>query len=751
MSISMKKNEQPGAEPVNVSRRRFFQGFGGLTLGIYLAPLFGESANAEAAAAQAAAFQPNAFVRIGTDDSVTVIAKHIEMGQGAYTGLATLVAEELDAGWKQIAVEGAPADVKRYANTLLGVQGTGGSTAMANSFEQMRRAGACARAMLVAAAAQQWKVAPDAISVRDGVVSHAASGRSARFGQLASAAAKLPVPADAPLKQPKDFRLIGRQLLPRVDGADKSNGRALYTQDVKLPGMLVALIAHPPKFGAKLKSFDGAGAKAVPGVVAVLPIAGNGRFQGGVAVLAKNTWVARKGRDALKIEWDESQAFALSSEQILARYREAAGREGALVSETGNPGAAFAHPAQLIEADYEVPFLAHSAMEPLNCVVTLSAGACDIINGEQWQTGDQMAVAQFLGIAPEAVTIRQLYAGGSFGRRGNPYSDYVVEAVAIAKAARDAGIDAPVKMVWTREDDTRGGYYRPAFLHRARLAIDADGNLAGWHHRVVGQSIFQGTAMEKFVVKNGLDTTSYEGTLEPYAVPNARLELHTAQDIGVPIQWFRSVGHTHSAFVSESLLDEAAAAGRRDPLEMRRALLAKHPRHLGVLNLAAEKAGWGKPLAPGKPGERRGRGIAVHESFGSFVAQVAEVTVAQDGALKVDRVVCAVDCGIAINPDVIRAQIEGGVGFGLSAALHGAITLKDGMVQQSNFHEYQVLRINEMPQVEVHILPSAEKPTGVGEPGVPPIAPAVTNAIFAAVGKRIRVLPIGEQLKTSAA
>ncbi|MBK4735643.1 xanthine dehydrogenase family protein molybdopterin-binding subunit [Noviherbaspirillum pedocola] len=740
------------AQIINVSRRRFFQGLGGLTLGLALPPLLTGAGDAQAAGTPSTAnFQPNAFVRIGADDSVTVIAKHLEMGQGAYTGLATLVAEELDADWKQIRVEGAPADVKRYANTLLGVQGTGGSTAMANSYEQMRRAGAAARAMLVQAAAQQWQVAPESLSVQDGVVTHAASGRRARFGQLAEAAAKLPVPENAPLKDPKDFRLIGRQNLHRVDNTDKTNGRALYTQDVKLPGMLVAVIAHPPKFGAKLKSFDAAKAKAVPGVVAVVPVTGSERFQGGVAVLAKNTWVARRGRDALAIEWDESKAFSLSSDAILARYRDAASRPGELVFETGNPTAAFAKPAKLIEADYEVPFLSHSAMEPLNCVVSLSDKGCEIINGEQWQTGDQMAAAQLLGIAPEAVTIKQLYAGGSFGRRANPFSDYVLEAVAIAKAARETGVRAPVKMVWTREDDTRGGYYRPAFVHRTRMAIDADGNLAAWHHRVVGQSIFKGTAMEKFVVKNGLDTTSYEGTLEPYAVPNARLELHTAEDIGVPIQWFRSVGHSHSAFVSESLIDEAAAAGNKDPLALRRTLLAKHPRHLAALNLAAEKAGWGQPLAPGKDGERRGRGIAVHESFNTVVAQVAEVTVAKDGALRVDRVVCAVNCGVAINPDVIRAQMEGGVGFGLSAALHGAITLKDGQVQQSNFHEYPVLRINEMPRVEVHIVPSAEKPTGVGEPGVPPVAPAVTNAIHAAIGKRIRVLPIGDQLKTSAA
>jgi isoquinoline 1-oxidoreductase beta subunit len=743
--------ENSGAGIVNVSRRRFLGSAGGLTLGLLLGPLPGAAEARASHAAAAAGFQPNAFVRIGADDSVTVIAKHLEMGQGAYTGLATLVAEELDADWNRVAVEGAPADVKRYANTLLGVQGTGGSTAMANSWEQMRRAGAAARAMLVAAAAQQWRVTPADITVRDGLVMHAASGRQARFGALAEAASKLPVPKDAPLKDPKDFRLIGRQQLHRVDSADKSNGRARYTQDVQLPGMLVAVIAHPPKFGATVKSFDAAKAKAVPGVVAVLPVAGNGHFQGGVAVLAKNTWVARRGRDALDIAWDESKAFKLGSEQILARYREAAGQEGALVFQHGDAAAALAKSAKLIEADYEVPFLAHSPMEPLNCVVTLTDAGCEIINGEQWQTGDQMAAAQLLGIAPEAVTIRQLYAGGSFGRRANPYSDYVLEAVAIAKAARDAGIRAPVKMVWTREDDTRGGYYRPAFLHRARLAIDADGNLAAWHHRVVGQSIFKGTAMEKFVVKDGLDTTSWEGTLQPYAVPNARLELHTAEDIGVPIQWFRSVGHSHSAFVSESLIDEAAAAGGKDPLALRRALLAQQPRHLAVLNLAAEQAGWDKPLAPGKPGERRGRGIAVHESFNTVVAHVAEVTVGQDGALRVDRVVCAVDCGIAINPDVIRAQMEGGAGFGLSAALHGAITLKDGVVQQSNFHEYGVLRMHEMPRVEVHIVPSAEKPTGVGEPGVPPIAPALTNAIHAATGKRIRVLPVGDQLKPAAA
>jgi len=737
---------QPAAAGiVNVSRRHFIQSMGGLALGLYLGPALAATKHVGGAGA---AFAPNAFVRIGTDDTVTVIAKHLEMGQGTFTGLATLLAEELDADWDKVRLEGAPADVSRYKNLFLGVQGTGGSTAMANSFEQMRQAGATARAMLVTAAAQQWKVSPSSLSVSRGVVRHAASGRQASFGQLAGVAARLPVPTKVALKDAKAFTLIGRADLPRKDNHDKTDGRALFTQDMKLPGMLVAVVAHPPRFGATVKRVEVGKAKAIPGVVAVVPYAGSAHTFAGVAVLAKNTWVARQGRDALEVEWDDSHAFKLGSEEILAQYREAATKPGQVARQNGDVAKAFAKPAKLIEADYSFPYLAHAAMEPMNCLVRLVDGHCELWNGEQLQTVDQAVVAHQLGLAPDKVSITQLYAGGSFGRRATPFADYLSEAVAVAQAAAKQGVHAPIKLVWTREEDTRGGYYRPLFFHRARLALDSKGLLVGWQQHLVGQSILGGTPLEKFGVKDGVDSTSVEGAGEPYDIPHRRIELTTPSNISVPVLWFRSVGHTHTAFVTETLIDEAATTADQDPVAYRKPLLAKHPRHWGVLQLAAEKAGWGLPLAPGAAGEKRGRGIAVHESFNSYVAQVAEVTVKPDGSIKVDRVVCAVDCGLAINPDVIRAQMEGGIGFGLSAALHGAITLKDGVVEQSNFHQYTVLRINEMPKVEVHIVPSAEKPTGVGEPGVPPIGPAVANAVFAATGKRIRTLPFGEQLKS---
>jgi isoquinoline 1-oxidoreductase beta subunit len=738
------ETKQTRPEMMNVSRRGFMKGAGGLTLGVVLTPMLGRFASAESPV-----FSPNAFVRVGADNTVTVIAKFVEMGQGSYTGVATLVAEELCADWAQVRVVGAPADVKLYANTAMGVQGTGGSSAMAGSFEQMRQAGAAAKAMLVGAAAARWNVAPESITVSKGVLKHGASGRSATFGELADAAAKQPMPAKVTLKDAKDFELIGKQNVQRKDSVDKTNGTAVFTQDFKLPGMLVAVVAHPTRFGAKVQSFDAAKAKAVPGVVDVVQFDPATPYcMSGVAVLAKNTWAARQGRDALAVQWDESKAFKLGSAELRSQYKDAAGKPGLIAFKSGDAPGAMAGAAKVIEADYEIPYLAHASMEPLNCVVKLSDGRCDIWNGEQFQTVDQGAVSHLLGIPTTQVFLTQLYAGGSFGRRANPQSDYVLEAVSIAKAARAKGIDAPVKMVWTREEDMRGGQYRPMYLHRARLGLDAKGDLIAWHQRTVGQSIMKGTAFESFGIKDGIDGTSVEGVTDmPYAVPNLQVELHTPDNVGVPVQWWRSVGHSHTAFSTECLLDEAANAAGKDPYEFRRALLTKHPRHKGVMELAATKAGWGEPLKPGAAGAKRGRGIAVHEAFNSFVAQVAEVTVKPDGSFKVDRVVCAVDCGTVVNPDVVKAQMEGCIGFGLAAALHGAITLKGGEVEQSNFHQYEVLRINEMPAVEVHIVASTENPTGVGEPGLPPIAPAVANALFAATGKRIRSLPIGDQLK----
>jgi len=718
----------------NESRRNFLKGAAGLTLAFCL-PSVVKAAALNGGAATSSLFEPNAFLRIGTDNTVTVISKHLEMGQGTYTGLATIVAEELDAAWSQVVVAGAPADVKRYANLSLGVQLTGGSTAIANSWEQLRNAGASARAMLVAAAAQQWRVPVSEIVVSEGVVSHPSSQRRATFGELAEAAASQPVPAEVKLKDPKNFKLIGKHA-PRKDSIDKTTGKARFTQDVQLPGMLIAVVAHPLRFGATVKTFDATRAKQIKGVVDVVKI------PTGVAVVAKDTWSAKKGRDALAIEWDESNAFKLGSEQIFEQYRELAKSPGAVARKEGEPDKAFEQPARLLQASYDFPYLAHAAMEPLNCVVQLSDKHCEIWNGEQMQTGDQAAVAALLGFKPEQVTLNMLYAGGSFGRRACKDADYIVEAVHIAKAI---GGRAPIKMVWLREDDTKGGYYRPAFHHALEAALDSDGKLLGWRHRLVGQSILKGSPLT-MLIRNGIDHTSVEGAANlPYAVPNLLVDLHTPENIGVPVLWWRSVGSTHTAYSTETFLDEIAVAAGKDPVAYRLELLKQHPRHVGVLKLAAEKADWGKPLTAATNGGRRGRGIAVHESFDSYVAQVVEVTVAADGSFKVDRVVCAVDCGIVVNPDNVRSQVEGGVGFALSAALHGAITLKEGVVEQSNFHDYAPIRINEMPKVEVHIVPSSEKPTGIGEPGVPPLAPALANAIAAATGKRIRSLPISSK------
>lgn len=712
----------------NLSRRGFLQGAAGLTLGLAL-PGVGLAARPGAAAAS---FEPTPFLRIGADNTVTVISKHLEMGQGTYTGLATIVAEELDAAWAQVKVEGAPADARRYKNLAFGAQGTGGSTAMANSWGQMRETGATARAMLVSAAAKRWQVPAAEITVAEGVLRHAASGRQATFGELAEAASREAVPTTITLKDPKDFRLIGRRA-PRKDSAAKTDGSAQFTQDVHLPGMLVAVVAHAPRFGGQVKAFDASRAKAVKGVVDVVAI------PGGVAVLARDTWSARKGRDALGVEWDDSAAFKLGSDEILARYRELAARPGLVARSDGDTAGAFAGAARVVSASYDFPYLAHAAMEPMNCVVQRTDDGLEVWNGEQFQTVDQATLAAMFGLPPEKVKINMLYAGGSFGRRACTQSDYLREAAAIVKAS---GTRAPVKLVWMREDDMKAGYYRPLFHHRIEAALDADGRIRGWRHRLVGQSIIAGSAFEPAMVKNGIDAVSVEGAANlPYAIPNLQVELHTPTDIKVPVLWWRSVGSTHTAYSTETFLDRLAAESKQDPVALRLKLLGKHPRHTAVLRLAAEKAGWGEPLAAGKPGERRGRGVAVHESFHSFVAQVAEVTVKADGSVKVDRIVSAVDCGLAINPDNVRAQVEGSVGFALSAALHGEITLKDGVVEQGNFGDYAPIRIDEMPKVEVHIVQSAENPTGIGEPGVPPVAPAVANAIAAATGRWLTRLP----------
>ncbi|HEU5042438.1 MAG TPA: xanthine dehydrogenase family protein molybdopterin-binding subunit [Gemmatimonadales bacterium] len=725
-----------------VSRRDFIRvtatAGAGLTLALYLPGCGPADKTAKTAAAAAGpALEPNAFLRIGADGGVTVISKHLEMGQGSYTGLATIVAEELDADWASVRIEGAPADAKRYNNLQWGPsQGTGGSSSIANSYDQLRKAGATARAMLVAAAAAQWGVPAGEITVEHGIVKHAGARRQAGFGDLVAKAATIPVPADVALKDPKSFRLIGRAApLPRTDVPEKTTGRALFTQDVQLDGMLTALVAHPPRFGAVPVGFDASKAKAVAGVVDVVQI------PTGVAVLAKSFWAAKKGRDALQVEWDAGKAVQAGSEQLATQYHELARKPGKVARKDGDAERALRSAAKVVEATYEFPFLAHAALEPMNCVVRLDADGCEVWNGEQMQTGDQAAVAAALGLPPEKVTLHMLYAGGSFGRRANPAADYLVEAAKIAKAI---GGKAPVKLVWTREDDMGAGWFRPAYVHRIRAGLDAAGMPVGWSQRIVGQSIFTGTPMEQFGVKDGIDFSSVEGVVDmPYPIPNFQVELHTT-DLKVPVQWWRSVGHTHTGYATEAFINELAAAAGQDPVAYRRKLLAKHPRHLGVLELVAEKAGWGTPLPPG-----RGRGVAVHKSFDSYVGEVAEVSLNPDGTVRVHRVVCAVDCGVPVNPDIIRSQMEGGIAFGLSAALYGEVTLAQGSVVQTNFDKYRVLRMPEMPAIEVHIVPSTEPPTGVGEPGVPPIGPAVASAVFALTGRPVRKLPIRVERATA--
>ena len=719
---------------INTGRRAFIKAGAnlgaGLTLAFYL-PL-GLGAEKKTANVEAAAFTPNAFIRIGADNSVTVIVKHLEMGQGVYTGLPTLIAEELDADWAQIKVEGAPANTGQYKNLILLLQVTAKTTSMANSYQQMRMAGATARAMLVTAATALWKVAEAEITVSKGVVRHRSSGRKATFGELSALAAQVPVPETAKLKEPKDFQYIGKTDKPisRKDSPDKLNGSALYTIDVKQPGMLTALVAHPPLFGATVKSFDAGKAKAIAGVVDVIQI------PTGVAVLAKGFWPAKKGRDALVIEWDSAAANTLGSAEILDQYRALAKTPGAMVRKEGEAEKALAEASKRLSASFEFPYLAHAAMEPMDCAIVLNEAGCELWNGEQFQTMTQLKVSSTLGLNLNQVKINMLYAGGSFGRRANPRADYQDEAAHIVKAIAGR---APVKLLRTREDDMRAGFYRPLNYHTLEAGLDDKGNLVAWHHRIVGQSILAETPLEKVLLQNGNDPFSMEGADDmPYRCPNVMLDLHTPK-IGVPVLWWRSVAHTHTAFSIETFMDELAEAAQKDPVEFRRSLIADNPRLLNVLNIAAEKSGWGKPLPKG-----RGRGIALHKSFNTYVAEVAEVTISKAGEFRVDKVTCVVDCGVAVNPKIIEAQMQGGIGFGLSAAARGAITLKDGQVEQSNFHDYQPLRMKEMPPVWVHIVPSSEAPTGVGESGVPPIAPAVCNAIFMVTGKRIRSLPISQ-------
>jgi isoquinoline 1-oxidoreductase subunit beta len=717
---------RPAARTPKIARREFLKTTatigGGLCIAAYVPELAARPVSSSAAIPPV--FAPNAFLRIAPDDSVTVIANHSEMGQGIYTSLPMLLNEELEAEWSKIKVEPAPVD-PAYNHAVFGIQMTGGSTTTPSEWERFRKMGAMGRLMLIEAAAQKWSVPATECHVEKGVVFHNATGKKASYGSLAGAASQLKPPADIPLKDPKQFTLIGKPVR-RLDTPSKVNGTAQFGLDVRLPGMLFALVARPPVFGGKVVGFDAAEALKIPGVRAVEQI------PSGVAVVADRYWSAKLGREKLKITWDHGANATLSTSQMLIEFSKQSASPGTIAKKTGDPASALSGAAKTITAEYHVPYLAHAMMEPLNCVVDLRADSCELWTGTQFETVDRANAAAAAGLPPEKVKINTTLLGGGFGRRANPASDFVVEAVHVAKIAK-----APVKVVWTREDDLAGGWYRPMWHDRFVAGLDAQGNPVAWTHTIVGQSILSGTAFEPYGVKDGIDSASVEGAADLlYGIPNLQVDLHSPK-IGVPVQWWRSVGHSHTGFSVESFFDEVARAGGKDPYELRRKLLANQPRMSAVLQLVAEKAGWGKPLPPG-----RGRGIATHFSFDSYVAQVIEASVEKDGTVRVHRVVCAVDCGRTVNPDIVKAQMEGGIVFGLTAALKTEITIENGRVQQTNFHDYQMLRMFESPEVEVHIVPSEQNPTGVGEPSVPPVAPALTNAIFAATGKRIRRLPI---------
>jgi isoquinoline 1-oxidoreductase beta subunit len=675
-------------------------------------------------------FEPNAFIEVTSDNLVTVIVKHIEFGQGPLTGLATLVAEEMDADWSLVRAKLAPANAALYAHTWAPMQFTGGSTAIANSYIQMRKAGATARAMLVRAAAERWGVAANTLQTRAGEVIEPTRGKRLRFGELAEAAARLTPPEDVTLKDPKDFKLIGAQL-PKLDTSDKSTGKTVYTIDVDRPGMWTTLVAHPPGFGAKVQSVDDSEARAVPGVMAVEVI------PQGVAIYAKGFFAAKTARDLLKIKWDESGTETRDSATMIEEYQALAKTPGLPAGSRGNVDEALAGAKTVIEAEYIFPFLAHAPMEPLDCVIEKQGEAYEIWMGSQGATRDKAAFAEELGVGPNQVTLNIQYAGGSFGRRSQPHSEFSREA---ASALRAIDGRAPIKLLWTREDDIRGGFYRPIYVHRLKGGLDAKGNIVAWKQVIVGQSIQTGGPLEAMFVKNGVDHTSVEGASNlSYGVPNLDVSLHSPK-LGVPVLWWRSVGHTHTGYTSEAFIDELLTATGRDPVEGRLALLGEHPRHRAVLTAAAQMADW-----EGATPKGRARGVAVHKSFGSYVAQVAEVSRTAAGLPKVERVWCAVDCGIAVNPDIVKAQMEGGIGFGLGAALYNEINLKQGRVVESNFHDYRPLRIDDMPSIEVEVLASAEAPSGAGEPGTPPIAPAVANAWAALTGVRLRHLPYAKE------
>jgi len=714
---------------VKPSRRGFV--LGALASGLVLSVGFRWQSPAQAQdAAKPHPFTP--YVSIAPDGKITIYSSQFEMGQGAYFGIATLVNEELDADWTQIDVVGGSGNVAAFGNLAWGgaAQGTGGSTSMASSWERYRTAGAALRMMLAEAAAKAWGVPVSEIATKAGVISHP-SGKTARHAEMVAAASALPVPETIPLKPRSAWKHIGNAKLRRHDSRMKTDGSAQFTIDVKLPDMATAVIIHPPKFGATVTSFDASKAKDVKGFVQAVQISR------GVAVVAENMWSALKARDLVTVTWNEEKAEQRGSADILAAYEtQSRAAPLAVARNDGDAPAALAAADKVLEASFSFPYLAHAALEPLNAVARMSDGTLEIWGGHQMPDLYQYIGSQIAGTTPDKVKLHVMKTGGGFGRRAVFDADVVAEAVEVAKAL---GWSRPVKVQWTRENDMRGGRYRPAYVHAMKAGLDKDGKIVAWSNHIVGQSIMSGTLFEGMAVKNGVDFTSVEGAANvPYDIPNVAVGLSTMQ-AGVPVLWWRAVGSTHTAYAVETFLDEVAEAAGKDPVALRLELLEKHPRHTAVLKLAAEKAGWGTPAPEG-----RFRGVAVAESFGSVVAQIAEISIPGPGEIRVERVVCAVDCGTAINPDQVVAQMEGGIGFGLSSILGEEITLTAGAVDQGNYDSYTPLRIAQMPQIEVHIVPSEATPSGVGEPGVPPAGPALANAVYQATRKRIRTLPFSK-------
>jgi len=683
-----------------------------------------------AAKATRSVFAPNAFIRIGTDGRVTLIMCQVEMGQGTYTSMPMLLAEELEVGLDQVRLEHAPPDDKLYANPLFGDQETGASTSVRVFYEPLRRAGATARTMLVAAAASTWNVDPASCRAQKGVVTHSPTGRTLTYGALADKAARLPVPAQIALKDPKDFKLIGTSA-KRLDTPAKVNGTAQYGIDVRLPGMKIATVAASPVVGGKVASLDDSKAKAIKGVRQIV------RLDDVVAVVADHMWAAKQGLAALDIRWDDGPNATVSIADVVQGLAAATQTPGVVARKEGDAAAAIANAPTKMEAVYQVPFLAHAAMEPINCTVHVRPDRCEVWTGSQVLTRAQATAAKVTGLPLEKVIVHNHYLGGGFGRRLE--HDYVTQAVRIAKQ-----VEGPVKVIWTREEDIRHDVYRPYYYDRVAAGVDGRGQPIAWMHRLAGPAILARYLPAAF--RDGIDPDGLDGAVHLlYDIPAVQVEFVRHEEPVLNTGFWRGVGVTHNTFVIESFIDELAAAAKQDPVAYRRSLLGKSPRARAVLDVAAQAAGWGGPLPAG-----RGRGVSLlYSGWGSYLAQVAEVAVSKSGEVRVHRIVCAVDCGTVVNPDTVKAQIEGGIIFGISGALYGEVTLKNGRVQQSNFNDVRVLRINETPAIEVHLVRNLEAPGGIGEPGTAVTAPAVANAVFAATGKRIRTLPLERQLRSA--